>query len=504
MSTLLAPSPHSFLLRSNTDGISPIRPGSPYVDDTSHSTLHRLSPPTISSAGSRVSIPSPPSSLLRIGDENTPPRIRSPSVRSPSAQSKQSKHAGVSAGSPKSLFTQDWQRLQVATAPATPRQDSRTGFGAKRTSHAIDLEDKNLDLSGLQDAQAEIHKDHSSPLVQPEILQFSLHIDEEPSAFGSEKTAEAQASNSHSSYQTSGENRRPFRKWINTLRRRRYSDGSEGLGSMQPGLLGAQRPRSNIGMFSWRSRQGGPRTSTSTASSSIGFVTAMKSATITLASTSIHPRSWRGGRIQRLRSGERSSGQSGPDVRKSTDSQTPSLGPIMDEAAWMRSLQRRKVLEELLSSEESYVADLKVLITVGLSPRYLNECQALIHLQVYSNLLTSASSISTERRTLIRRNLDQILEMHEELLGQLYNAIPHAEYNQGHAKETLSPSRPRHTRFHSVDILQTRREDISGRKKRYSLDTCKLTERAPIALLADPQTAARVAAVFKKYVSISV
>ncbi|KAF2234128.1 Dbl homology domain-containing protein, partial [Viridothelium virens] len=274
----------------------------------------------------------------------------------------------------------------------------------------------------------------------------------------------------------------PFRKWISTLRRRRNSTTLEDSKATHPGFLGAQRPKPNLGVLSWRSRQIGPRESTSTASSSIGFVTAMKSATITLASTSIHPRSWRDARIERLRSGERSSGQSAPEVRKSTDSHTPSLGPIMDEAAWMRSLQRRKVLEELVASEESYIADLKVLVNV------------------YSNLLTSTASISTERRTLIRRNLDQILEIHEGLLGELHHVVPHAEYNQGHAREAMSPSRPRHTRFHSVDILQGRREELPIRKQRYSLDTCKLTERAPIALLADPQTAAKVAAVFNKYV----
>ena len=91
--------------------------------------------------------------------------------------------------------------------------------------------------------------------------------------------------------------------------------------------------------------------------------------------------------------------------------------------------------------------------------------------------------------------------MHEELLGELHIVVPHAEYNQGHARETFSPSRPRHTRFHSVDILQSRREELPVRKQRYSLDTSKLAERSPIALLADPQTAARVAVVFNKYVS---
>jgi hypothetical protein len=52
-------------------------------------------------------------------------------------------------------------------------------------------------------------------------------------------------------------------------------------------------------------------------------------------------------------------------VRKSTDSNTANLGPIIDESAWLRSVQRRKIVEEIISSEESYIGDLKILINVS-------------------------------------------------------------------------------------------------------------------------------------------
>jgi hypothetical protein len=102
----------------------------------------------------------------------------------------------------------------------------------------------------------------------------------------------------------------------------------------------------------------------------------------------------------------------------------------------------------------------------------------------------------------MRRNLDQILEIHEEMLGNLHKVVPHAEYNQGHAGDFSKSVRPRHIRFHSLDVLQTRREDASCRKQRYSLDNCQIADRAPVGLLADPQTAARVAAVFNQFVSL--
>lgn len=55
---------------------------------------------------------------------------------------------------------------------------------------------------------------------------------------------------------------------------------------------------------------------------------------------------------------------SNTDARRSIDSNRGGLGPVLDESAWLRSLQRRKVVEELIASEESYIADLKVLINV--------------------------------------------------------------------------------------------------------------------------------------------
>jgi hypothetical protein len=46
------------------------------------------------------------------------------------------------------------------------------------------------------------------------------------------------------------------------------------------------------------------------------------------------------------------------------DSHLGPLGPIIDESACLRSLQRRKIVEELIASEEGYISDLKVLINV--------------------------------------------------------------------------------------------------------------------------------------------
>lgn len=375
MSTLLAPSPHSFLFRSNTDGISPIRPNSPYADEISAGTVHHLSPPTISSAGSYISSPSLSLSSHRLRDENTPPRTKSPSVRSASVQSQHSKHGTISPRTPKFVLASERPPLQVATAPVTPSRGPRSMPAIRQTSHVAGRERIDVGRLGLEESPAENPREHSSPLIQPEILQFSLHIADDSPGPKNDEVAETRVTQSNGNLSPAVPEKRPFRKWISTLRRRRNSNGLEESKALKQESLESRGLKPNPGMWSWRSKRGGPRASTSTASSSIGFVTAMKSATITLASTSIHPHSWRGGNLERLRSGERSSRQSGREARKSTDSQTPSLSPIMDEAAWMRSLQRRKVLEELVASEESYIADLKILVNVifaSLSERKLS------------------------------------------------------------------------------------------------------------------------------------
>lgn len=153
----------------------------------------------------------------------------------------------------------------------------------------------------------------------------------------------------------------PFRRWMSTLRRR-HAQRRKGNTSESP-RWSVDFVKGDAAMLapltllpeSLRRRSG-------SFSSSLACVTAMRSASITVASASIAPRSDGGGFHSKARTGHRSSGFS--DARRSTDSNTGALGPIIDESAWLRSLQRRRVVEELISSEESYIADLKVLINV--------------------------------------------------------------------------------------------------------------------------------------------
>ena len=97
---------------------------------------------------------------------------------------------------------------------------------------------------------------------------------------------------------------------------------------------------------------------------SSGFVTAVKSATTNLGTLSA-PQSQITRRFAPLRNSKRSNKFSQVTHQELVTGNQDSTW-IVDEAAWDRAVQRRRTLEELISSEESYIADLKVLKNVGL------------------------------------------------------------------------------------------------------------------------------------------
>jgi hypothetical protein len=152
----------------------------------------------------------------------------------------------------------------------------------------------------------------------------------------------------------------PFRRWLSTLRRRHIHRQKKHTSERSQLSFEFESQDSDELPLSSRHQESQHRISESM-SSSMGCITAIKSASVTVASTSIAPRSDNGCHTQ-CRIGNRSSHHS--DIRRSLDSHRGPLGPIVDERAWLRSLQRRKIVEELIASEEGYIADLKVLVNV--------------------------------------------------------------------------------------------------------------------------------------------
>jgi hypothetical protein len=144
---------------------------------------------------------------------------------------------------------------------------------------------------------------------------------------------------------------KPFQRWVSTLRRRKRQQTDP--------LVTSRSERWCLDDFDHASLQPfSPHTRSNSNTSSIGFIAGVKSATVTLASVSIAPLSRRASKWRRTHN--RSSILSTSDPRPSVDTQRS----MLDEAGKLRSRKRREKLEELIRTEESYVADLKALSNV--------------------------------------------------------------------------------------------------------------------------------------------
>lgn len=167
---------------------------------------------------------------------------------------------------------------------------------------------------------------------------------------------------------------------------------------------------------------------------------------------------------------DRSSRASLSGARLSEDSVSLDRPLPMDTATIDRSLQRRRILEELISTEESYIGDVRFLTNV------------------YVTILASLPTLPAGLRSSINRNLTDIVELHEEMLGDLHRAVPDSEYTQPDISLQLPPpSLPTrgHQRWRSLNAVPEDKDGISWLRK------------VP-GVLAEPQTAAEVAKVFSK------
>jgi hypothetical protein len=150
-----------------------------------------------------------------------------------------------------------------------------------------------------------------------------------------------------------------FKKWVNKLRIKRHPPLQctsprrerwtlDDFDHKPPGSPRSPRVQRRLSMHRKSDSQ----------NSSLRFITSMKSATATVASASIATISRR--TTQWRRGQQRSSVLSGSEPRPSVDS----IRSVIDEAARHRSRKRREKLEELIRTEESYVADIRALSNV--------------------------------------------------------------------------------------------------------------------------------------------
>jgi hypothetical protein len=169
------------------------------------------------------------------------------------------------------------------------------------------------------------------------------------------------------------------------------------------------------------------------------------------------------------------------DPRYSIDSDRPTTTSSVDEAALHRGLKRRQVMEEIITSEEGYVADLKALVFL------------------YSTLLASASSLSSRARASIQRNVIELLHLHEHILEMMHRL----SFMSARRKwfDTASPRRlgiSHHLRWRSLHSTATAGPHHSHRHTRRSIETSNPLLVSAKARVMEPDEASEMARLFKE------
>lgn len=172
---------------------------------------------------------------------------------------------------------------------------------------------------------------------------------------------------------------------------------------------------------------------------------------------------------------------------------------VYSDTAAKRAVQRQQVIDELMHSEEGYIADLKVLVNVCEHSYILETPCLLTKTQVYFKLLASVPTLLGHVRVSIHRNLVEILSLHEELLSRMRMAVSQHEEdytrNLGAAGgDKISRSRKSLPR-HEGDTSSKR-----NRERKLVTYSNQFDTNATSAALKDPRVAGRIAEIFNSLV----
>ncbi|KAI0176199.1 Dbl homology domain-containing protein [Hypoxylon sp. FL1284] len=259
----------------------------------------------------------------------------------------------------------------------------------------------------------------------------------------------------------------PFHKWMKSLHKKAHRPKIRG----NPGWVEPFPEYSEYSPGDGPLSPDGHRKSSS--GSSYGFVAAVRSASVSLASASVVTRPRRHtGRSSLQGKTDLSSRGSTSGPRCSEDSVCCERTVSNDPAVTERLLQRRRILEEIINTEESYIGDVKFLMNV------------------YVTILASLPSPHMGLRSSINRNLTDIVELHEEILGELHRVVPNSEYTQPE-RISVNPdpaSAKKHRRWLSLDSVPEERGGTSW------------LQNIP-SVIAEPTVAAEVAHVFGKRIN---
>lgn len=116
-------------------------------------------------------------------------------------------------------------------------------------------------------------------------------------------------------------------------------------------------------------------------------------------------------------------------------------------------------------------------------------------------ILTALPALPGQTKSAIQQNIAQILQLHEDLLTDLQQAVPQADFTKSAQQETYPATKAKHTRFHSADIVSGRLgEHRATRRLRHSLEIGRSPDRRQRGIITDTQTVGSIAKIFNRHV----
>ncbi|ETS87624.1 hypothetical protein PFICI_01452 [Pestalotiopsis fici W106-1] len=358
--------------------------------------------------------------------------------------------------------------LVINSLPPRPASRSSSFRIRRKSSWAALLQERTISRANRTDPELPYHDDGlvSISIKEPwknldTFAQLGLTLDPEEDDHVSQVLDLQTPSKAidHPKTQQTGasSDSKPFHRWMKTLQRRsRHKLIQSSAGDLEsfPSLV------DDSSAYSCHRR--------SSSDSSFGYVAGVRSATISIDGSALTRSRQNTAQSSYYARTDRSARASVSIGRRSEDS-VRSERSVADPAITERLLQRRRILEELIGTEESYIGDVKFLMNV------------------YVTILASVPTQHPGLRSSINRNLTEIVELHEEILGDLHRAVPDSEYtqiDQAHVTPKPAAKAARHQRWRSLDSVP---EDESG--------TAWL--HATAGMTADPDVAADVARIFR-------
>jgi hypothetical protein len=152
----------------------------------------------------------------------------------------------------------------------------------------------------------------------------------------------------------------PLKRWLRTLRKRNVAETHMLRPTQERWVMDDFDPTPLLTPSRFGRGEMGHRKTLSSVSSS-ALLSAVKTASVTISSLSIYPRSRRSGPNSWNRLDDSIIDE---NYGRSSIDNAPDATVAIDDGIWFRYVQRNKIVEEIISSEESYIRDLKTLINV--------------------------------------------------------------------------------------------------------------------------------------------